>query len=104
MKICVTCKNEKNINEFTIDNSKPDGRYSICKQCLKEKRLLKKDNKKIYDVEYRKKNDKKLKERNKIYQKSIPNKIRASHNRKYRQKHKEKFNEWQLNYIKTNKY
>lgn len=104
MKICITCKIEKDINEFTIDNSKPDGRYSTCKECLKEKRKLKKEEKRIYDINYRIKNNKILKEKKRIYQKSIPNHVRAYHNRKYRQNHKEKFNEWQLKYIEENKY
>ncbi len=34
-KYCKKCDETKNINEFYIDNSKPDGRTNICKVCEK---------------------------------------------------------------------
>ena len=45
-----------------------------------------------------------LKENKKIYQKTLSNNVRAAYNKKYRQEHKDKFNKWQLDYIKKNKY
>ena len=104
MKICISCEKEKELSLFTNDKSKPDGLYSICKLCLKEKRDKKKENKKEYDKNYRIINIEILKRKNSEYQKTIPNKIRAKHNKKYREKNKDKFNAWQLNYIRKNKY
>jgi hypothetical protein len=104
MKICICCKFKKEYSEFTIDNKQKDNRYSVCKICLKEKRILKKENKRKYDIEYRLKNKDKLIEKSRNYQKSIPNEIRTKRNKKYRQKNKDKFNKWQLKYIKKNKY
>jgi len=103
MKVCITCKQEKSLDSFTKDKSKPDGFYSICKHCLKEKRTKLKDVKKSYDEKYYLENKQIILEKKKIYQKSIPNDIRAKHNRTYRQKNKDKFNQWQLNYIKKNR-
>ena len=73
------------------------------KEYQKEYCLNNKEKKKVYDVEYRLNNKEKLKEQRKIYQKTIPTHIRTEHNRKYRQKNKKKYNQWQLEYIRKNK-
>jgi hypothetical protein len=106
VKKCITCKNDKDENYFTKDKTKPDGLYPICKECLKKKRnnsVIKKK-KREYDKQYRLNNIIKLTENRKIYQKNIPNKIRAKHNREYRQRHREEFNKSQNLYIEKNKY
>ena len=103
MKTCTCCKNDRDLKEITIDNSKPDGLYSICKICLKDKRDAVKARKRDYDKNYRLNNIEKLKNRNKIYFNSLPNSVRAAYNKKYRTKNKDKFNSWQLTYIKKNK-
>lgn len=33
MKICPICGNEKNINDFTRDITRPDGKYWCCRLC-----------------------------------------------------------------------
>lgn len=104
MRICTTCGNNKKLSCYCKDKTKPDGLYTICKECLKEKRNEKKEDKRKYDIEYRLKNYEKLKEIKKIYQKTLSNNVRAAYNKKYRQEHKDKFNKWQLDYIKKNKY
>lgn len=104
MKTCITCKIEKDLTAFTIDKSKNDGYYSICKSCLKKKRDSKKNEKKEYDKKYRLINREKLIKNVSEYQKKIPNEIRAKRNRNYRHKNKDKFNKWQLEYINKNKY
>jgi hypothetical protein len=106
VKRFITCKVDKNEDCFTTDKTKPDGLYSTCKACLKEKRnnsALKK-RKTEYDKQYRLNNIEKLTENKKEYQKNLPNKIRAKYNREYRQRHKDEFNEKQMSYIKKNKY
>jgi hypothetical protein len=104
VKICITCGDSKNLSCFTKDKTKPDGLYSICKECLKNKRDKLKEKKRNYDIEYRLKNSIKLSETRKEYQKKIPNEIRAKYNREYRQRHKGEFNRKQLLYIEKNKY
>lgn len=106
MKRCITCSENKNEDCFTNDKTKPDGLYSTCKTCLKEKRnnsVIKK-RKAEYDKQYRLNNIIKLTENKKIYQKNIPNEIRAKYNREYRQRHREEFNKNQNLYIEKNKY
>jgi len=104
MKRCISCKKDKNDNQFTHDKSKPDGLYTICKKCLKIKReklvLIKKE----YDRQYRLKNIINITKKNKEYQKIIPNEIRAKHNREYRQRHSKKYYASAKKYRKNNKY
>lgn len=106
MKICTTCKADKNEDCFTKDKTKPNGLYTVCKECLKKKRndLVIKTKKREYDKQYRLDNIEKLTENKRIYQKSIPNEIRAKHNREYHHRHKEEYNKYQLSYIEKNKY
>lgn len=106
MKRCITCQEDKNEDCFTYDKTKPDGLYPICKECLKKKRndsALKKK-KSEYDKQYRLNNIVKITKNHKEYQKNLPNEVRAKHNRNYRQKHKDEFNQYQLSYIEKNKY
>jgi len=66
MKICVTCKQEKETSLFNNNKSKPDGKHSECKNCstkrAKDWRLNNKTKIKDYDTEWREANrDKKAK-------------------------------------------
>lgn len=36
MKTCYTCKIEKNTEDFDNDKSRPDGKFSYCKDCRRE--------------------------------------------------------------------
>jgi len=106
MRICTTCKENKEDSCYHKDKTKPNGLYTICKQCIKNKHYSGENRiKKIaYVKQYAINNSEKVKENRKIYQKNIPAEKRAKQNREYRQRHKIEFNKKQLLYINKNKY
>ena len=55
-KICTKCNIEKDLNDFTNDKSKKDGKHSHCKQC-----------KSLNDTKYKKNNIEKISENGKKY-------------------------------------
>jgi len=105
MRICITCKENKEDSCFHKDKSKPDGIYTICKQCLKNKYHTDelKIKKREYDKQYRIKNKEIYAERHKIYQKNLSLEQRAKYNREYRHRHADKWKKWDLDYRNKNK-
>ena len=37
IKICSSCGEERHLNKFGLDKSKPDGHRGVCKECYNQK-------------------------------------------------------------------
>jgi hypothetical protein len=48
MKKCSKCRKEKELNKFLIDHDMVDNRNSWCKDCEKEYRVKKEEERKFY--------------------------------------------------------
>jgi hypothetical protein len=121
MKICITCNNEKEINEFYKNKANKDGYNGKCKECTKEAvKKYREDN--LEEVKervntYRKNNkdaaiayNKKWREENKEYKKQKDREYRLSNvdkikkrNKKYYANNKDILLEKSRNWIKENK-
>ena len=91
MKVCIACKEEKELSEFSKDKSKKDGFHIKCKSCVqkyyqenKEKRLEKQKKYYIENKELIKKRVKKYRQENK--------EIIKETKRKHYKKNKERIN------------
>lgn len=107
-KTCTHCKTTKDIVEFKNDKSRPDGKFSWCKQCVKEDRQRKKDKisayNKTYKTEHREEISKSRKEyyqehqeeereaRKKYYYEHHDEEIKAME--EYRDKNRDKFRKY----------
>jgi hypothetical protein len=87
MKICCTCKIEKDLSNFNKDKNKKDGLQLICKTCQKEYRKI-----------YYKNNKEKINLRNEDWKNNNKEKI-IENSKEYYQENKEKIK----NYKKDNK-
>jgi len=89
MKVCTKCKIEKELTEFILrkDTQKYEGR---CALCIKE-----------YQVEYYKKNKKKILERSDLYYKKNTE-IRLIYSKKYREINVDKVKKRSEDYLKKN--
>lgn len=95
MKKCNKCETEKELCEFTRDNSKKDGLSNRCKSCAAEYM-------KRYEVENSEKRKEYYKTRNKTYYKNNKNKI-AKTTKEYRVKNKIYYKEYNSEYKKNNR-
>lgn len=116
MKLCSSCKAEKEITEFHKCRAKKDGLHHKCKSCVSLYNCMyyKKNTKKlaIYKKDYRQKNSEYIKEKNKswrinnkeyIQQKGkeyrLENKDKLLYkNRRYRSSNREKVNKYDREY------
>jgi hypothetical protein len=124
MKACSKCKVPKEEFNFRKDKSKKDGLRPDCKSCSsklrlasikskiieteeqKKVRLENKEKKRLYDIEYRKLNARRIKARGEDYyyevikvNEEIKNKMK-DRSREYYYKNKESMNEYQREYKK----
>jgi len=93
MKVCTKCKESKELNDFTTDNRRTDGRQSQCRVCKNKGNSLsvKKNSVKIreYYCHYRKANKKKISIWNKKYRDTHLEKTKE-HIRQWTLKNKER--------------
>ncbi len=89
-KICLRCKEEKELNDFYKDKSRKEGYYSYCKKCSKE------NVKNIYDNN----KQKKIKYQKQYYQEH--KKEKQEYDKQYRQQNKDKRNANENNLYKEN--
>ncbi len=91
-KICCTCKNEKELEEFHRHKNGKLGRAARCKSCSKINQNVRKEKKKEYDKKYRIKNKDKIDNRIKNY--TIKNKKKISIRKlEWSRKNKNRINE-----------
>lgn len=88
MKTCIKCKINKELACFTQRKNSSDGYRNECKLCIKE-----------YNINYRKNNIEKLKEKRKIYNKKN-SKNNVDRVRRWRKKNREKHRENNRRYNK----
>jgi len=100
MKICKTCKIEKNYSKFRKSKRHKDGFNSECKDCLSIKRR----EYYINNIDRHKETSKKYYEENKkeIYEK-IDKERKKKNDSKYREKNKEKLKKQKKDYYEKNK-
>lgn len=82
MKKCCKCKNIKSLSDFYKDKNKKDGYRYNCKTCSSRNR----EHKKLYDLEYRRKNKEKIKE---YYKKHYNKKIKPTREKKTKEQNRE---------------
>lgn len=106
-KKCIRCNIEKPISEMISKKSSKDGHGSICKKCSK-----------IYQKEYKLKNEEKLKENYKIFYETNKERIkeekkesyskyrkeRLSQKKIYSKNNREKINKYKIRYFKNRKF
>ena len=90
MKTCIKCKINKELTDFPQRKISSDGYRNECKICMRE-----------YNINYRKNNIEKLKEKKKIYNKKNSKK-NVDRVRKWRQENKERHRENNRKYNKKN--
>lgn len=107
-KLCIKCKEIKNINEFAKNKTEKDGLQKWCKKCKNEyNKKYRIDNKtkikeyhKIKDRERYLKNKEKILEQHKIYD-NLHKKQKRERHQKYYEKNKDKLKKYASNYINT---
>jgi hypothetical protein len=92
MKICITCKKEKEYSEFSKRKKEKDGYNSQCKEC-----------KRSYEKDYRLNNSDKIKSYNKSSYKKNRSK-RLEKVKEYYLKNKESISQYNKNYYQNNKF
>jgi len=100
MKICIKCKQNKALSEFYNSPTAKDGKNSSCKKCIKIYQDSRKQKKKIYDIEYRKKNKEKLNKQSLKYHKKNKEKLNKQNREHYRKNKKEILSERRKKSIK----
>lgn len=75
MKVCNTCKVEKDLLYFSVNKARKDGLDSKCKDCRKLYRNKRKDRYITYQKKYRRDNKEKVTEYNLEYVKNNKSKI-----------------------------
>mgnify|MGYP003667219319 CR=1 FL=1 len=117
---CKVCANNQNrvrtqTEEYKLYKKEYDANYRCSEAGVAVYKRRQKRRNKLYktDETYRQKQLEKglkhrlkdgAKEKQAEYQKNIPLEIRAKHNREYRRRNKDKFNEYTRNYVKKNKH
>ena len=96
-KICSKCKEEKNIDGFGKDSTRPKGISYLCKICLidKSNKYREKNREKVLqsNKNYKVKNKESIKQKRKIRDK-INNVKLSEYRKKYSQQNKDKINDW----------
>jgi hypothetical protein len=87
-KVCSTCKQEKEVSEFTKNKSSKDGYHNQCKVCRKEEYQRNKEHKLEYIKEYYKENKKEINEKHKEYYDKNREKV-SDRGKIYRENNKE---------------
>ena len=96
-KVCSKCKEEKNIDDFGKDSTRPKGISYLCKICLidKSNKYREKNREKVLqsNKDYKVKNKESIKQKRKIRDK-INNVKLSEYRKKYSQQNKDKINDW----------
>lgn len=96
-KVCSKCKEEKNIDDFGKDSTRPKGISYLCKICLidKSNKYREKNLEKVLqsNKDYKVKNKESIKQKRKIRDK-INNVKLSEYRKKYSQQNKDKINDW----------
>lgn len=107
-KQCITCKNNKLLDNFHKNTKSKDGRQSKCKKCANEYAIKyrklpgQKEKRKEYDITYYEDNKETiLKRKNKHYEENKEYKLEWQHN--YYKWHKEKIKIYNNEYYEDNK-
>jgi hypothetical protein len=93
MKICSTCKIEKDESEYNVDRKRKDGLNYTCRLCIKIQRDSNRDKINQQAREYKKKNRSKLIEECKQYRAKNKDKVKE-YFKCYRETHRDKINEY----------
>lgn len=91
MKICVKCKIEKDLNDFTSNKAKKDGKCVYCRSCYA-----------LVNKEWRQNNPEKNKKIHEAWKKNNIKSVRENRLKSY-YRHKEKNNQYSREYKKQNK-
>ena len=104
-KICVYCKEVKDVTEFHKNKNKSDGLQDTCKICRKLKSVEQYESRKKYTQEWYQKNKEKVKQRSNLRYSNNRNDINTKRREKYSSddEYKEKLIELRKKYYNKNK-
>lgn len=101
-KKCSKCKENLNLNRFSPDKRKKDGKASSCKSCYKLVRDSRKDKQKEYMKNYYKENKSKMNKTSKLFRETNPDYV-SNYNENYRKENIEIIKDKKKVYYQKNK-